>query len=176
MNSLKNHQKTVHNCSLYISLLKENLWGSYPKEEKISSHSVLSFLDFFMEGKFVRKLSDRGITHLVVLNLFLEGKSCEIFVIVIKSFRDSWLNNAVWKETDVTVCVIIFRYVTVCVGKHIWRKDCVKFWWSFSDRGTYFVAWTPLIIYCIPFLKANPVWFMEDLWQYCLLLLKGISV
>ena len=53
MNNLKNRQKTVHNCSLIISLLKENLQGSYPIEKHIYRIRLLSYLDFFLERKSV---------------------------------------------------------------------------------------------------------------------------
>ena len=51
MNSLKNQEKTVHNCSLVISLLKENSWGSYPTGENTPG-SIMSFI----EGKSVEVL------------------------------------------------------------------------------------------------------------------------
>ena len=44
MNSSKNRQKTVHNCSLVISLLKENLCDRYPTGENTPG-SIVSFLE-----------------------------------------------------------------------------------------------------------------------------------
>ena len=61
MNSLKNHQKPIHNCSLVISLLKENLCDRYPTGENTPG-SIVSFL---------------------------EGNPVAVFVIIINLFRDS---------------------------------------------------------------------------------------
>ena len=139
LRSLFNRKHILSHLLLFysVSLLKENpKWlmkrylSTAIERKSCLTEVFLPMCDLSLIGKHIVAYAP------LLLCFFIEGKS----YVTHEKISESAV-YIYWKENPVKYNLYLFVYVISYCRINLWHV------WSFSDRETYFVVWTPLILF-----------------------------